>query len=108
MTTPPERPSVDLGEQRAWIDALRKVDLELARLTEVRGWIVHRLQESMGDAEEARVDGRAVITWAWTKPATYLDRKALEDAHPEIAARFVRTKRPARPFRLAADERKAA
>jgi hypothetical protein len=98
MTSSSGRRGVDLDAQRHWIEALRRIDAEIARLGEARSRIVAHLQEAMGAAEEGRVDGRRVIRWAWTRPATRLDRRGLEAAHPAIAARFTRRARPARPF----------
>jgi len=84
----------------AWLQAARNATAEIARLTEVRDVAIQHVKDALGECAEARVGGKPVVTWAYSKPAEYIDKKGLEAAHPAIAAMFTRLKSPARPFRL--------
>lgn len=93
-----EEQHVDLDDDATWIAALRTVRAEIDRLVAQKEQIEAHLKERMGDAAEARVDGQAVIRWAWTKPGTYIDKAALETDHPDIAAYYTRERKAARRF----------
>lgn len=84
----------------AWRMAIPVIDAKIAELQEQRARAVEHVKAAMGDATEARIDGKPVASWAWSKPATEIDRKALERDLPEIAARYTREKSAARPFRI--------
>lgn len=84
----------------AWLTAARTASAEIARLAEVRDRAYEQIKAAMGDAVEATVGGRPVVTWKPSKPGEYIDRKALEAAHPAIAAEFTKTKAAARPFKI--------
>lgn len=56
-------------------------DLDLAK---------QRIQQVMGDAETALVDGRPAFTWR-TSSTTRLDAKALKATHPRAVTRFEKT-----------------
>lgn len=98
--TGPPSSSVDLDDLAEWIHADRRLTAEIDRLTEARKDVRERIQTRMGDAMEARVAGAPAIRWAWSKPATYIDKKALETDHPEIAAQYSKEKKPARRYVL--------
>ncbi len=51
------------------------------------------------DAEAARYDGRAILSWKANKPTERVDWKALAAAHPELVAEFTRTVPGARVLR---------
>lgn len=85
----------------AWVQAARAATAEITRLTEIRDLAYEHIKTVMGDAEEATVDGRPAVSWAWSKPAQRIDRKALEaDQGPEFVAKYLVFNQPARPFRL--------
>ena len=86
-------------ESIAWYQAIRVIDTKIAELTEARQVAVQHVQDAMADATEARIDGRPVITWRYSKPSRRLDRKALEGAFGELSAYEVENK-PSRPFRI--------
>jgi hypothetical protein len=94
--------AVDLDETAAgWVAALRQADEQIAFYTGLRGRAIEVIQAAMGDATEARISGRPVITWKPTKPRKTLDRKALE-AHygTDVIAGFLREGSAARPFKV--------
>lgn len=84
----------------AWVEAIRAADTEIARLAGIRGRAAEHIQQAMGDAVEATIGGRPVVTWKPSKPSPYIDRAALEAAHPDIAAQFTKLKKAARPFKI--------
>jgi len=90
----------------AWFGAIRTWDTQIAELQEKRARAFDLIQQAMGDHAEARIDGKPVITWAWSKPSMRLDRKALEaDLGPDTVSKYLVESKPARPFRiLAGDE----
>lgn len=110
----PARPvTVDLDQLAdpaplAWYQAINDWDRELADLddqakaiAEKRDRAIETIQAAMGDATEARVNGRPVITWKVSKPTQRLDRKALEaDYGPGFVARYLVDNKAARPFRI--------
>lgn len=105
MTATETIPPVDLDPTvAAWLEAARTAKAEIARLTQIYDRAVDHVKQAMGDAAEARVGGRPAVTWAWSKPSPYIDKKALEADHPDIAARYTRMKQPARPFKLIASK----
>jgi putative phage-type endonuclease len=48
------------------------------------------IMETMGDAEVATINGEKVVTWKGSTRNT-IDTKALKEAHPALAAEFVKT-----------------
>jgi hypothetical protein len=90
----------------AWFQAINGWDLEIAALKEKRDRAVELIKDALGDAEEARIGGRPVATWAWSKPGQRLDRKKLEgDYGADVIAAYLVDNAPARPFKiLAGDE----
>lgn len=87
----------------AWLEAARKAKAGIVKYQEIIDRAREHVEAAMGDAEEARVGGRAVVSWAWSKPSTYIDKKALEADHPGLAAQYAKTKKPSRPFKLLED-----
>jgi len=84
----------------AWYEAARTASAEIARLSEIKTRAIDHIQQAMGDAHEARIGGKPVVTWKPSKAAPYIDKKALETDLPEIAAKYTKYKQPARPFKL--------
>jgi hypothetical protein len=95
----------DLGPTAAaWLEAARAANIEIARLTEIRDRAVEHVKNAMGDAEEALLDGKPAVSWAWSKPSQRLDRKALEaDLGKDLVAKYLVNSKPARPFRILLD-----
>jgi hypothetical protein len=84
----------------AWITYARRKTEEIARLTSERDRAYEVIKAALGDAPEGRLAGRPVVRWAWSRPSTYIDKRALERDLPDVAARYTREKAAARPFRL--------
>lgn len=85
----------------AWLEAIRAADAKIAQLKEVRERAAEHVQAAMGDAVEARIGGRPVVSWKPSKPGTSLDRKALEKAYgADVIKAFVRANKAARPFKV--------
>lgn len=85
----------------AWYQALQAADAQIAHYAGIRGRAIEHLQSAMGDAVEATIGGRAVITWKPAKPSMRLDRKALEaDLGADKVAEYLRPSAPSRPFRV--------
>jgi hypothetical protein len=92
----------------AWYTAIEGWDAEIAALEdqivplkEKRERASEIIQAAMGDAEEARIKGRPVVTWKTSKPAQRLDRKALEAAYgADVIAGFLVDNKAARPFKI--------
>jgi hypothetical protein len=107
---------VDLDDIAGWVDADRKLStqidaaeekLEVLRLElgvdgliEAREKVRERIKERIGDAHEARIGGRPVITFKPNKASTYLDQKSLKADHPELVARYQKAKKAVRPYVL--------
>ena len=97
----------DLGPvPAAWLKAIAAWDAQIAELTAKRARAIEIVKETLGDATEARIDGKPVATWAWSKPGQRLDRKKLEgDYGADVIAAYLIDNAPARPFKiLAGDE----
>ncbi len=84
----------------AWYQAITAWDAQIAELADKRRRAVEHIQAVMGEATEARIGGRPVVTWKPSKPAEYIDKKALERDLPDIAARYTKLKAAARPFKI--------
>lgn len=84
----------------AWHEAAKTATAEIARLTEIRDRAIEHVKDAMGEHEQATIGGRPVVSWKPSKPAPYIDKKALETDLPEIAAKYTKYKQPARPFKL--------
>jgi hypothetical protein len=92
----------------AWYTSIEGWDAEIAALEdqivplkEKRERASEIIQAAMGDAEEARIKGRPVVTWKTSKPAQRLDRKALEAAYgADVIAGFLVDNKAARPFKI--------
>ena len=96
-------PAVDLDLDpviAAWLTACREWNAQIAELTEKRDRAIELLKAAMGPATEARIGGKPVVSWVWSRPATYIDKKALEKDLPDVAARYTREKAAARPFKI--------
>jgi hypothetical protein len=106
---PPPAP-VDIDDLAPWVDADRKFsaeidvqELKVAELKEARDQVRAKIQERIGDAHEARINGRPVIRWKPNKAGTYLDQKGLKADHPDLVAQYQKTKAPSRPYVIIPD-----
>jgi hypothetical protein len=89
------------GNTAAWLEAARAASTEIARLTEIRDRAIEHVKDALGPAEEGRISGKPVVSWAWSKPGQRLDRKKLEgDYGADVIAAYLIDNTPARPFRL--------
>jgi hypothetical protein len=84
----------------AWRQAALTAKAEIARLTEIYDRATEHIQNALGDAQQATIGGKPAISWAWSKPSPYIDKKALETDLPDVAARYTKFKKPARPFKI--------
>ncbi|MEV1201704.1 hypothetical protein [Microbispora rosea] len=84
--------------------AYKQISRQIADLTEQRDRIREQLEERIGDAPGATVDGEPAITWAWSKPAMQLDGKALAKDHPDLYAQYLKPKKASRPFKLLGED----
>jgi predicted phage-related endonuclease len=102
MNDDPATPQpVDLApDVAALLTLYREADQRIRELTERKTKLAELIQSALGDSTEGRIDGRPVITWAWSKPATRIDADALKRDHPDLYAKYLREKKPARPFKL--------
>lgn len=90
---------------QAWLEAARAAKAEIARLEEIVERAIYHVKDAMGDDEQATVNGHPVVTWGWSKPGQRLDRKKLEaDYGPEEIARYLVDNKPARPFKILAED----
>jgi hypothetical protein len=89
------------GATAAWLEAARAAKTEIARLTEIYDTAIQHVKDTLGDAEEARLNGKPVATWTWSKPGQRLDRKKLEgDFGKDVIDAYLIDNTPARPFRI--------
>lgn len=88
----------------AWLTHCAQLRREITKLQEEYDHGVEAIKHVMGDTTEARINGQPVITWAPSRPAEYLDSKALKADHPDLAAEYTRLKAAARPFRILEDK----
>ena len=85
----------------AWVQAARAAADQITYYQEIKARAVEHIQAAMGDATEATVDGKPVVSWAWSKPGQRLDRNKLEgDFGADVIAQYLVDNKPARPFRL--------
>lgn len=103
MTASQQAPPIDLDSTTAaWVQAAAAASTEIARLTAIRDRAIEHVKQAMGDAVQARIGGQPAVTWAWSKPATCIDVKALTADLPDVAAKYTREKQAARPFKIIA------
>lgn len=74
-------------DEAALLAEWSKARAELAAAEEREAILKHNVQALIGDAEGLRWDG-GKATWKWQAGASRWDNKALEAAHPELAAQF--------------------
>lgn len=85
----------------AWFQAIEGWDAAIAELTEKRKRAIELIKAAMGDHTEARIGGKTVATWAWSRPGQRLDRKKLEgDYGADVIAGYLIDNAPARPFKI--------
>lgn len=100
----PAPAAVDLDgtDAAAWFLQLTESNRIIEMHTGIRGRAIERIQEAMGDATEARVGGRPVVTWKAARPSKRLDRKLLEaDLGADVvAAKYLREAAASRPFKV--------
>ncbi|MDN3356046.1 hypothetical protein [Actinomadura sp. DC4] len=108
--SPPAK-TVDLDDIAGLIEADRLLTAEINRLEEAHKALLaelvtarddtrEQIQRRMGNATEARVNGRAVVTWKWSKPGSHLDQKALGKDNPELVKRYTVPSKAARKYVL--------
>jgi hypothetical protein len=85
----------------AWLRAITGWDTQIAELQAKRARAVDLIKAAMQDATEARIGGRPVATWTWSKPGQRLDRKKLEgDFGKDVIDGYLTDNTPARPFKI--------
>ena len=89
------------GTTAAWLEAARAASAEIARLSEIKERAIQHVKDTLGDTPEGRVNGKPVVTWAWSKPGQRLDRKKLEgDYGTDVIAAYLVDNQPSRPFKM--------
>lgn len=100
-TAPAAAAPVELDHVGALLlQAYRELGEQITELETQRARVREQLEARIGDAPGARINGKDVITWKWSKPAMTLDGKALAKDHPDIYARYLKPKKASRPFNL--------
>lgn len=85
----------------AWHAALIEANTQIDHYKEIAARAAEHVQAAMGDAPEARIRGKKVVTWAWSKPRLILNRDSLEATYgPEAIAAHLRASKPSRPFKI--------
>lgn len=104
-TTTPEY--VDIDDLAHWLaadrDLTRQLDdlaLKTAEITKARDTVRSKIQERIGEAPQARVNGIPVISWAYSKPGSHLDQKQLKADHPDLVDRYMVPSKAARKYVL--------
>jgi len=112
----PVPPPVDLDDIAGWVDADRqltaqieaaearieqlRLELALDGLIEARQKVRAKIQERMGDAHEARIGGRPVITWRPQKAGSYFDQKRFKAEHADLYEQYRKPKKAVRRYVL--------
>lgn len=94
------RRTAHLDDHATWVTALHQVRADIAEKRKMEEAIEQQIKALIGDATEARVDGKPVITYRWTKPRERIDAKKLRDEQPDIARAYTVTGEATRQFRL--------
>jgi hypothetical protein len=102
MTTDTAVPAELDATIAAWVQAAKAASDQITYYTGIRDRAIEHVKNAMGDATEATVSGQPAVSWAWSKPAQYVDRKNLEaDLGADVvAAKYLKEKKPARPFKI--------
>jgi hypothetical protein len=97
--TPLELDETGVGLVREYARITAEIEKNKEGLQQVR----ERLELLLGEEhDEARIDGRTVLTWRWSRPARSLNQQALRRDYPELFEHYLTTApQGARPFRLA-------
>ena len=106
LTPDPPRLDTDLpAELIGWYELAAKASEHEKGWKDVKDAAVQKIKTFMEERglDEVTVAGRTVATWRESKPADHFDAKALKADHPDIYARYLTAKKPARPFKLTGD-----
>ncbi len=88
-------------EVLAAVEALRAVRAQLAELDAREEEAKRIILGAMGECDTLVDDeGNILATWKASKPAQRFDAKALQAAHPDLYAKFLRAGEPSRRFIL--------
>lgn len=100
MTTPLVN-HVDLPAGLAgWIQVLRQVKAKRTELDKIEERAREEIQAALGETEEGRLNGQAVVRWTHTNGARRFDAKAFGKDHPTLYDQYVRQGQPGRRFTL--------
>lgn len=91
---------IDLDDHATWVAALRQVRGQISELRQKEQAIEEHLKGLLGDHTEARLQGRPVVAYRWTKPVERIDTKRLRRDFPDVATEVTRISPPARRFVL--------
>jgi len=94
---------IDFTDHATELAALRHLRTQIAELKETEAALEQRIKDRLGAHTEARVNGRPVLTWRWTKPRQQVDTRALRREHPDLVADYTRTTEASRRFVLLED-----
>ncbi|MEV2274062.1 hypothetical protein AB0I72_00620 [Nocardiopsis sp. NPDC049922] len=87
---------VDITDEATLIGTLRLVRAQIAEKKEIEAALVEKVKALLGDATEARIGGRPVVYYRWTKPREQVDTRRLRKEHPDLVEEYTRTTTPSR------------
>lgn len=99
----PDPLELDTSAQ-SWLDAYRTAKANAAAWEEIAKRAREQLEAALGDHTAATVDGRRVVTFAWSKPAERLDVRRLRRELPQVAEEYTTLGQPVRSLRFVEDE----
>jgi predicted phage-related endonuclease len=91
---------VDITSEATLVAALRLVRARIAEQKELEEGILGKLKELLGESTEARIGGKPVAYYRWTKPVSRVDTRRLCKEHPDLVEEYTRVGEPSRRFVL--------
>jgi hypothetical protein len=96
---------IDLPPDLAgWVEILRTVKAKRAALDDLEAAAKQKIQDALGDVEEARIAGQPVARWTHVTPARRFDSKRFAKEQPDVYEQYVTVGQPGRRFTLLDDE----
>ena len=78
------------------IDKLREVKQQMKEMDDTKTQLEDAVKVFFADAEALTFEGKTIATWKAPKASNKFDAKAFEEAHPDMAAQFVKQVQGAR------------
>ena len=83
-----------------WVEILRKIKAKRAELDTLEARAREEIQAALGDTEEGRLNGKAVVRWSHTAAPKQFNKKAFVKDHPDLAKKYTTYGQPGRRFTL--------